>query len=154
MFNIRRNDRPAANAVSTPAGSEESARIVQPPPPAVEEPNGGPAPARSEPASPSVLAPGAVLKGSIRAPGPLHLQGTVEGDVQAPHVSLGEQGVLLGRLKCGHFVLDGQMDGEVLCREFTAGETARISGVVRCNVLNLKLGASINADVLIGEERK
>src|SRR5690554_1800488 len=83
----------------------------------------------------------------IVAPGPLHVQGTVEGDVQAPHVSLGREGMLRGRLKCGHFVLDGQLEGEVLCREFSAGETARISGTVRCNVLNLKLGASINAEV-------
>lgn len=144
MFNIKKNDRSGSDgdeAVSpTPAES-----LAPPPPPP-------PAPRVAE-AAPSVLAPGAVLKGSIRAPGPLHLQGTVEGDVQAPHVSLGEEGTMRGRLKCGHFVLDGQMDGEVLCREFSAGETARVSGTVRCNVLNLKLGAAINADVLIGEER-
>lgn len=153
MFNIKKNDRPANNGDTPQVSDDEAVRAPQATA-AGEVLNGGPAPVRSEPASPSVLAPGAVLKGSIRAPGPLHLQGTVEGDVQAPHVSLGEQGMLRGRLKCGHFVLDGQMDGEVLCREFTAGETARISGTVRCNVLNLKLGASINADVLIGEERK
>lgn len=152
MFNIKKNDRQNGdgdNAASLANGDAE--RTLHAPVPREEAVS--PA-ARAEAAAPSVLAPGAVLKGSIRAPGPLHLQGTVEGDVQAPHVSLGQQGMLRGRLKCGHFVLDGQMDGEVLCREFTAGETARISGTVRCNVLNLKLGASINADVLIGEERK
>ena len=153
MFNIKKNDRPAdeANRVADGGEAERAAQAVV----AREQSgNGSMQPARAEAATPSVLAPGAVLKGSIRAPGPLHLQGTVEGDVQAPHVSLGEEGMLRGRLKCGHFVLDGHMDGEVLCREFSAGETARISGTVRCNVLNLKLGAAINADVLIGEERK
>lgn len=151
MFNIKKTDRAGAsdNLADVPPAEAVAQSVV--PRGAVSN---DPAPVRVDPPAPSVLAPGAVLQGSIRAPGPLHLQGTVEGDVQAPHVSLGEQGTLRGRLKCGHFVLDGQMDGEVLCREFSAGETARISGVVRCNVLNLKLGASINADVMIGEEPK
>lgn len=152
MFNIKKNDRPAEEADRVVNGGEADSAMQA----VVRDQNGNGTsqPVRAEAATPSVLAPGAVLKGSIRAPGPLHLQGTVEGDVQAPHVSLGEEGTLRGRLKCGHFVLDGRMDGEVLCREFSAGETARISGTVRCNVLNLKLGAAINADVLIGEERK
>jgi|SRR5690554_6204362 len=145
MFSIRKNDRSGGEAGAAGSGSVPAAAVE----PVVEP---VPAPRAAE-AAPSVLAPGAVLKGSIVAPGPLHVQGTVEGDVQAPHVSLGREGMLRGRLKCGHFVLDGQLEGEVLCREFSAGETARISGTVRCNVLNLKLGASINAEVLIGEER-
>jgi hypothetical protein len=52
MFNIRKNDRPAANADSSPASSDEPVRIIQPPPAAHGEADGGPAPVRSEPASP------------------------------------------------------------------------------------------------------
>jgi cytoskeletal protein CcmA (bactofilin family) len=147
MFNIKKNDRAGdTHDVQSPANGEgeRSPSLVFLRDTAATSSDGA--------GAPSVLAPGAVLKGSINAPGSLHIQGVVDGDVQAPHISLGEQGTMRGRLKCGHFVLDGQMDGEVLCSEFTAGETARISGTVRCHVINLKLGASINADVLIGRD--
>lgn len=101
-------------------------------------------------AEPSVISRGVVLKGTITAPGPLHFQGSIEGEVEAPQVSLGNHGTIKGRVKCRDFSLDGFVDGEVVCKELSAGASARLKGVVECDSIHLELGASINGEVRVG----
>lgn len=113
---------------------------------AVPEAGGGGA---SE-AEPSVISRGVVLKGTITAPGPLHFQGSIEGEVEAPQVSLGNHGTIKGKVKCRDFSLDGFVDGEVVCKQLTAGASARLKGVVECESIELELGASINGEVRVG----
>lgn len=99
---------------------------------------------------PSVLSRGVVLKGTIVAPGPLHFQGHIEGEVDAPQVSLGSHGTVTGRITCRDLTLDGFVDGEIVCKEVNAGSSARIKGVVECESIHLELGATINGEVRIG----
>lgn len=99
---------------------------------------------------PSVLSRGVVLKGTIVAPGPLHFQGHIEGEVEAPQVSLGSHGTVTGRITCGDLTLDGFVDGEIVCKEVNAGASARIKGVIECESIHLELGATINGEVRIG----
>lgn len=102
--------------------------------------------------NPSVIAAGAFLRGNISTPGPLHLQGTVDGEVQAPHIALGVQGSVRGTLTSGQLVIEGRVEGELRCKDVHAGDTARIIGIVRCTNLSLKAGAVINAEVEIGSD--
>ncbi|MBN2793050.1 MAG: polymer-forming cytoskeletal protein [Desulfuromonadales bacterium] len=97
----------------------------------------------------SIISQGVTIKGSIASPGPIHFMGVVEGDVDAPDVSLGAAGKIYGHLKCQELSLQGHMEGEVVCEQVTASHSAHFEGSLRCRSLQLEAGAVINGDILI-----
>lgn len=102
-------------------------------------------------AEPSLLSAGVFIKGSISSKGPIHFHGTVEGEVDAPQIRLGENGVLNGKIQCDDLSIDGQVDGEVRCDTLVASKTAVISGNLHCQSLRLQLGAQVNGNIRIGD---
>jgi len=100
---------------------------------------------------PSVLSAGAVFKGILNSPGPVHAQGKLEGELTSPHVTLGESGQMSGKLTCKNLVIDGKFDGELACDEAIAGAAAVMEGVLICKSLQVAPGAQISGKVHIGE---
>ncbi len=99
---------------------------------------------------PSLLSAGVLIKGSISSKGPLHFHGSVEGEINAPQIRLGENGNLNGKIQCQDLSVDGVVDGEVQCSTLVAGKTAVISGTIRCESLRLQLGSQITGKLAIG----
>ncbi|NDY82104.1 polymer-forming cytoskeletal protein [Orrella sp. NBD-18] len=99
---------------------------------------------------PSVLSKGVVIKGVIESPGALHFQCHIEGEVNAPQITVGRHGNIKGRVDCDSLTLDGFIDGTIVCTELKAGNTAHLEGSIKCATLNLALGGSINGKIDIG----
>jgi cytoskeletal protein CcmA (bactofilin family) len=99
---------------------------------------------------PSLLSAGVFIKGSISSRGPLNFHGTMEGEVDAPQIRLGENGNLLGKIQCNDLAIDGRIDGEIQCKTLVASQTANLSGTLRCESLRLQPGAQINGELFIG----
>jgi cytoskeletal protein CcmA (bactofilin family) len=100
---------------------------------------------------PSVLSAGAVFKGILSSPGPVHAQGKLEGELTSPHVTLGDSGQMSGKLTCRNLVIDGKFNGELECDEAVAGATSVMEGVLICKSLQAAPGAQISGKVQIGE---
>ena len=99
---------------------------------------------------PSVLSKGVVIKGIIESPGALHFQCHIEGEVNAPQITVGKHGNIRGKVACDSLTLDGFIDGNIICTELKAGNTAQLEGSIKCSTLNLALGGSINGRIEIG----
>ena len=98
---------------------------------------------------PSVLSRGVIFEGRIRTTGSLHLEGRIEGTLEAPLLTLGETGTITGEIHCRQATVNGTVDGTFECGSLEVGPTAMLSGTVRCNSMSLSMGAVINATVEI-----
>jgi cytoskeletal protein CcmA (bactofilin family) len=103
-------------------------------------------------AAPSVLSAGAVLQGSITSPGPVHVQGSIEGEIRAPRVTLGEGGRMAGKLRCDSLVIEGAFEGDLKCEDAIAGNASVIDGSIECRTLQAAPGAQIIGALRIGTE--
>ena len=150
MFGKKKDARPEAQMATTPTVIETS------PPPAAVELQSAALAAAVEPyheqnvIEPSVLSKGVVIKGIIESPGALHFQCHIEGEVNAPQITVGKHGNIKGKVACDSLTLDGFIDGTIVCTELKAGNTARLEGSIKCATLNLALGGSINGKIDIG----
>ena len=82
---------------------------------------------------------GTRFKGSLSSTCPIHVQGSVEGDVDGPAVTVSATGAVSGKIATGSLKSDGKIAGE-----FDV-ETAQLAGsvanntVIRANALDVKL---------------
>lgn len=100
---------------------------------------------------PTVISAGAVFTGNIKSPGPIHTQGVVEGDIDAPRVTLGVKGKAVGKITCQQLVIEGSFSGDLDCQEVTAGKTASLQGNISCETLTVAPGAAVNGDLRVGK---
>lgn len=89
------------------------------------------------------------MTGDLVCSGGLHLQGHVNGKVQAASVTIGEPGRLNGELYADSVKLSGQFDGDLHCRVFQATHTATVNGRVTCASMDLQSGAVIAGEIVV-----
>jgi cytoskeletal protein CcmA (bactofilin family) len=96
---------------------------------------------------------GTQFKGSLTSKCPIEVKGRVEGDLQAPSLTVSAKGAVHGKVKVEELMSEGEIAGE-----FDA-DVVRLSGVVKDNTfvraksLEVKLGAGPNGrmQVIFGE---
>ena len=96
---------------------------------------------------------GTQFKGSLSSKCPIEVKGRVEGDLQAPSLTVSPKGAVHGKVKVDELLSEGEIAGE-----FDA-DVVRLSGVVKDNTvvraksLEVKLAAAANGrmQVIFGE---
>jgi len=96
---------------------------------------------------------GTQFKGSLSSKCPIEVKGRVEGDLQAPSLTVSPKGAVHGKVKVEELMSEGEIAGE-----FDA-DVVRLSGVVKDNTvvraksLEVKLAAGANGrmQVIFGE---
>ncbi|MEO0412650.1 MAG: polymer-forming cytoskeletal protein [Pseudomonadota bacterium] len=106
-------------------------------------------PARSTPARPASSAPSIIgsdveIVGNISTNGEIQLDGTVEGDVRASAITLGEHGALNGTLTADRVIVRGTLDGSINGRVVELNKTAKVSGDVKHETLSIEAGARVD----------
>lgn len=71
----------------------------------------------------------------------MHLDGSLDGRVEAAQVSVGKQGHLVGVIHAKHVILAGKVEGQIHCEllELLAG--CHLQGEVYCHDLVVEKGA-------------
>ena len=84
---------------------------------------------------------GCHILGQVKLVGDLHLDGSLEGNVEATQVSVGKQGHLSGIIRAKHVILAGKVEGQIHCEllELLAG--CQLHGEVYCHDLVVEKGA-------------
>ena len=110
----------------------------------------------------SVIAAGVRIDGSIEAPGPLHIEGTVVGSISAVELIVGVEGRVSGDVTCRKLTVEGRVDGQVTSKEVRLSAEASMDADLRCNTLdvaagavltgNLSTGARVALDLLLDDE--
>ncbi|WP_440959640.1 polymer-forming cytoskeletal protein [Oceanicaulis sp. LC35] len=91
--------------------------------------------------APSILSSDLKIIGSIVSDGEVQLDGTVEGDVRATDLTIGEEASIKGEVVAENVVIRGRVNGSVRARQVQLSSTARVEGDVIHATLAIESGA-------------
>lgn len=92
----------------------------------------------------SVLGADVVVTGNIAASVDLHLDGRVEGDVSCASLVQGRDSVIRGAVSAEVARLAGTVEGSIDVRDLVIQASARITGDVTYEKLNVEQGAQVD----------
>lgn len=110
------------------------------------------APARSK--VPSIVSADMTVKGELRSLGELHLDGTVEGNIFAERLVVGESASLKGDVQADSVRVCGRLEGNVVAREVVLTASSRVFGDITHEVLTMEPGAKFAGAVRHAEPAK
>ena len=96
----------------------------------------------------TIIGAGAEFTGTITDARTIEIHGKVNADLTADKVIIGEKGTFDGAISAGLVVVSGEYDGVMEAGSIWATATARISGKVQYNTLQMDRGAALNCHVV------
>ena len=92
----------------------------------------------------AVIASGANFKGQIKNAPAIEINGTVEADIKAEKLTIGDGGKFVGAADIELVVISGHYDGNMNAGSIWATATAEISGKIQYKTIQLDRGAALN----------
>ena len=92
----------------------------------------------------AVIASGANFTGQIKNTPAIEINGTVEADIKAEKLTIGDGGKFVGAANVELVVISGQYDGNMDAGSIWATATAEISGKIQYKSIQLDRGAALN----------
>ena len=98
-----------------------------------------------EPAPGVVSVLGADLRiiGDVVSSGPVQLDGHVEGNIRAPHLTVGAGARVSGRIEADTAHIDGTVSGHLEVRDVRLSRTAKVTGDILHQSLSIEFGAHV-----------
>lgn len=101
----------------------------------------------------TLIGSGTNVVGDVRFSGGLHLEGAVEGNVEAAddaaRLDISEAGRVSGEIRVGTVVVNGTVEGDIYAGDrLILGIHAHIDGDVYYNVLEMAAGAAVNGKLI------
>ena len=154
MFSKSKTNNPNLTA-SSPTDSPLSVTPVQSP--ALSEPVSLAQPQRntmmdiisSNASKPSILSEGFSFRGEISAKGAIHVEGSLNGQVQVDELTIGSRGQVEGVVTCSSLHIKGKFSGTATCSELIVTSSASVDGHVVYQTLSVQKGASIKGELLL-----
>jgi cytoskeletal protein CcmA (bactofilin family) len=107
-----------------------------------------PAPATSKPKPPaSVLSSDLTITGNIRTSGDIQVEGTIEGDIYAHLLTVGETATVSGEIVADDIVVNGHVIGRVRGLKVRLTSTARVEGDIIHKTIAIESGAHFEGSV-------
>lgn len=91
--------------------------------------------------APSILSADLSVTGSIVSEGEVQLDGSVQGDVRAGSLTIGEEASVKGEVIAETVVVRGRVEGSLKARQVQLASTARVEGDVIHATLAIESGA-------------
>jgi cytoskeletal protein CcmA (bactofilin family) len=116
-------------------------------------PSGGEFKSSSAPASPKAKPPASVLSadlhisGNIKTTGDIQIEGTVEGDIRAHLLTVGEGATVKGEIMADDVVVNGRIVGRVRGLKVRLTSTARVEGDIIHKTIAIESGAHFEGSV-------
>ncbi|TGN49102.1 polymer-forming cytoskeletal protein, partial [Paracoccus liaowanqingii] len=109
-----------------------------------------PAPAAAAPrarVSPSVLSPDLTVTGNIKTQGDITIEGTVEGDIRAHQLTIGETATIKGEIVGDDVIVHGRVVGRVRGLKVRLTASARVEGDIIHKTIAIESGAHFEGSV-------
>lgn len=95
----------------------------------------------------SYLGQGSTITGDLIFPGSIEISGTINGNVSADSIVLGESAVVEGSLTAANIAIRGRMKGRLLGGAIVLQSSARFEGEVAYSQLSIESGAEVVAKI-------
>jgi len=116
-------------------------------------PTGGEFKSSSAPAQPKAKPPASVLSadlhitGNLKTTGDIQIEGTVEGDIRAHLLTVGETATVKGEVMADDVVVNGRIVGRVRGLKVRLTSTARVEGDIIHKTIAIESGAHFEGSV-------
>ncbi len=104
----------------------------------------GAASARASGGTLSFIGSEVTISGNITGRGDIHLDGTIEGDVQCQSLILGQGGQIRGNVDADKATIAGGVEGTVSAATLVIEKTAQVSGDLAYDTLSIETGAQVD----------
>ncbi|WP_432449920.1 bactofilin family protein [Aliiroseovarius marinus] len=117
--------------------------------PAMPAPSAPPAPSSTPKAKPpaSTLSSDIVIKGDVKSTGDIIVEGTVEGDIRAHQLTVGEGATVKGEVVGDDVVINGRIIGRLRGLKVRLTSTARVEGDIIHKTIAIESGAHFEGSV-------
>ena len=92
---------------------------------------------------------GSKLTGDLRVPGLIELLGHVDGKVSADAITIEESGSVDGELIATKVAIKGQFQGKIIGTSVSLHFSAKVSGEITSETLDIENGAQVNATCMV-----
>ncbi|MTD99723.1 polymer-forming cytoskeletal protein [Paracoccus sp. YIM 132242] len=106
-----------------------------------------PATAPARKSAPSILSPDLTVVGNIRTEGDIQIEGTVEGDIRAHQLVIGETATIRGEIVGDEVVVNGRVVGRVRGLKVRLSASARVEGDIIHKTIAIESGAHFEGSV-------
>ena len=97
--------------------------------------------------SPSVLSPDLTVTGNIQTQGDITIEGTVEGDIRARQLTIGETATIKGEIVGDDVIVHGRVVGRVRGLKVRLSASARVEGDIIHKTIAIESGAHFEGSV-------
>ena len=95
----------------------------------------------------SVLSSDLTVVGNLKTTGDIHVEGTVEGDIRAHLLTVGETATIRGEIVADDIVVNGRVIGRVRGLKVRLTSTARVEGDIIHKTIAIESGAHFEGSV-------
>lgn len=96
--------------------------------------------------TPSIIATDVRIVGNLITNGEVQLDGTVEGDVRAAALTLGESGAVKGTIVADSVTIKGTVEGQIRGRSVRVEKTAKVRGDLCHEIVSVEAGAIVEGN--------
>lgn len=90
---------------------------------------------------PSIISADVIVKGNINSAGEIQLDGTLEGDVKATMLIVGERAAVRGEIICESVTVRGRVEGTIRAKTVSLAATSHVMGDILHSSLSVEAGA-------------
>ncbi|MGM0584755.1 MAG: bactofilin family protein [Pseudomonadota bacterium] len=126
-----------SKAPAAPTGAQGAGQTTSSAPSAASKPK----------APPSVLSSDLEVTGNVRTAGDVQVEGTVEGDIRAHLLTVGESATIRGEIVADDVVVNGRVVGRVRGVKVRLTSTARVEGDIIHKTIAIESGAHFEGSV-------
>ena len=106
-----------------------------------------PAPSNKPKPAPSVISSDLTIKGNITTTGDVQVEGTVDGDIRAHQLTIGEGATIKGEVMADDVVVHGRVVGRLRGLKVRLTATARVEGDIVHKTIAIESGAHFEGSV-------
>jgi len=129
-----------------PKSAHEAEKPNMPEPATAQKSDYLPAAAKPKPA-PSILSSDLTVVGNLKTSGDIQVEGTVEGDIRAHLLTVGEGATIRGEIVADDIVVNGRVVGRVRGLKVRLTSSARVEGDIIHKTIAIESGAHFEGSV-------
>lgn len=90
---------------------------------------------------PSIISADVVMRGNVNSAGEIQLDGTLEGDIKAGSLIIGDKASVKGEVVCETVTVRGRVEGGIRAKSVSLASSAHIQGDILHSSLSVETGA-------------